>query len=240
MFVSLFMILLAFFILLNSIADIQQERKKKALQSLGGAFGHMPSGLSLFDSPTNAPNPPGPPLRVEEVEIRLVRQLRQIFTGLLGSGVDVRPAATGRGAVIEVDSPTVFSGTSTDLPQALADRIRRVADLIQAAQVDVSVRGYTNLRLRSSFRHALWVSGRRAQKVARLFLKRGVPMDRVRLEGLGDLRPAAAEFSEQGREKNERVQIRLQIMDDTSLKPLFPKGSLAPTIKGGAPNGQEG
>ncbi|MFA9461502.1 OmpA family protein [Thiohalorhabdus sp. Cl-TMA] len=238
MFVSLFMILLAFFILLNSIAKIQEERKKQAIESLGGAFGYMPSGLSLFDTASEAPNPPGPPLKPETEQDRLMDQLRRIFTGKLGAGVEVRPAATGNGALIEVGTPTVFSGTSTELPADLADRIRRMADLVSAANVEVIVRGYTNLRLQSDFRDALWVSGRRAQNVARLFRERGVPMERLRLEGRGDLRPAAEEYSEEGRRKNERVQIRLKIQEDSSLRPLFPEGDLAPSVEGGG-NGQE-
>ncbi|MFB6359078.1 MAG: flagellar motor protein MotB, partial [Thiohalorhabdaceae bacterium] len=62
MFVSLFMILLAFFILLNSIATIQEQRKKEALESLGGAFGQLPAGASLRDSNAGSPGGPSAPL----------------------------------------------------------------------------------------------------------------------------------------------------------------------------------
>ncbi|HKL76988.1 MAG TPA: OmpA family protein [Gammaproteobacteria bacterium] len=238
LFVSLFMILLAFFILLNSLAEIREERQKEAIKSIGGAFGKMPSGLSLYNRSQSTPNPPGPPLPRDEVENRLLQQTRSVFTGRLGSGAEVRPAATGNGAVIEMDSPTVFSGQSTNLPEELADRVRQVADMVQKAEVTVVVRGYTNLRVDSDFREALWVSGRRAQNVARLFLERGVPQERLRLEGLGDLKPAAQEYSSEGRQKNERVQIRLQIEEGASLRPMYPEGELAPSLKGGG-GGQE-
>ena len=44
--VSLFLILLTFFILLNSIAVIDEQKKLVAIGSLMGAFGSLPGGLS--------------------------------------------------------------------------------------------------------------------------------------------------------------------------------------------------
>jgi len=44
--VSLFLILLTFFILLNSIAVIDEHRSRVAIGSLIGAFGGLPGGLS--------------------------------------------------------------------------------------------------------------------------------------------------------------------------------------------------
>ncbi|MBW2681247.1 MAG: flagellar motor protein MotB, partial [Deltaproteobacteria bacterium] len=44
--VSLFLILLTFFILLNSIAVIDEHRSRMAIGSLIGAFGGLPGGLS--------------------------------------------------------------------------------------------------------------------------------------------------------------------------------------------------
>ena len=58
--VSLFLILLTFFILLNSIAVLDDRRVRLGLGSLLGAFGSLPGGLSALDTgesiiPASAP-----------------------------------------------------------------------------------------------------------------------------------------------------------------------------------------
>lgn len=231
LFVSLFMILLAFFILLNAIAEIQQERMENAVESVGGAFGRLPSGLSPLGGKSSGP--PGPPVQIEDLEPRIVRQVRDLFTGELGSGTKIRPSATGHGAVVEIESPSVFQGQGTELPKALADRIRRLGDMVRSSGVEVTVKGYTNLRLGTDLREAWFVSGRRAQNVVRLLHQRGVPLDRMRMKGVGDTRPQAAEYSEEGRRKNESVEIHLELDDKSDLKPLFEGGGLKAPITGG-------
>ena len=66
--VSLFMILLTFFILLNSIAVMDESRIRMALGSLMGAFGGLPGGLSPMASGDDIV-PPSAPLMEEDLTV---------------------------------------------------------------------------------------------------------------------------------------------------------------------------
>jgi chemotaxis protein MotB len=232
MFVSLFMILLAFFILLNSIASIHEERKKEALKSLGGAFGQLPRGTSLYDSRSGNPNPPAVPIRGDSAVTQLLSQVRNVFTGKMGQGVEVKSAPGGRGVMIRIEAPAVFPGDSTGLSAEFEARLRRVADLAKEAGTGVVVRGHTSLQVDKGLKEAWWISGRRAQNVLRVFHEAGVATEAMRMNGLGDLEPGAAETTAAGQRRNERVEILLKLEEESQPKPLFPGGEPAAPIAG--------
>jgi outer membrane protein OmpA-like peptidoglycan-associated protein len=54
------------------------------------------------------------------------------------------------------------------------------------------------------------LSLRRAEEVRDFLLSRGVPPDRVRVQGMGEYRPVASNASAEGRANNRRVEIILQ------------------------------
>jgi hypothetical protein len=66
--VSLFLILLTFFILLNSIAVIDEHRSRMAIGSLIGAFGGLPGGLSPLETGKSI-MPPSAPMVKEELTL---------------------------------------------------------------------------------------------------------------------------------------------------------------------------
>jgi len=237
LFVSLFMILLAFFILLNSIASIHEERKKEALQSLGGAFGQLPRGTSLRDSQSGSPSGPAAPIESEKTTSQLISQIRNLFTGKLGQGVEVKPAPGGKGVLIRIEAPTVFSGDATELPADLRARLQELAGLAKEAGTGVRVRGHTSLELDKGLEEAWWISGRRAQNVVRVFHEAGVAVADLRMSGVGDLQPVGSEATAASRRRNERVEILLRLKEESETGPLFPGGEPAGPITG-AGNGQ--
>jgi chemotaxis protein MotB len=241
MFVSLFMILLAFFILLNSLATIQEERKKEALKSLGGAFGQLPRGASLNQAKRGSPSSPAEPLESKQAASQLLAQIRNLFTGKMGKGVEVSPAPGGRGVLIRIEAPTTFGGNATALPAQLKERLQKLAGLAKEAGTGVVVRGHTSLQLDKSLEEAWWISGRRAQNVVRVFHQAGVPVSDVKMSGVGDLRPVGSEATAASRRRNERVEVLLKLEEESKLDPLFQGGDHAPPIRtsGGAGNGQE-
>ena len=230
MFVSLFMIMLAFFILLNSIAVITEERTKEAIKSIGGAFGHLSGGLSLYDSQQGNPQPSSP-IKAGDSQDQFLTKLQAKFTGKLGSGVEVTPAPGGKGALIRISAPDNFQGTSTDLPPDLAERLKEVAELAQEADAGVVVRGHTALRPGSDRAEAWWISGRRAQKVLKIFHGQGVDVKRLRMAGFGDEQPLGGEAIGEP-QRNERVEVTLKLNGEADPAPLYPGRELAPAITG--------
>ena len=55
-YVSLFLLLFVFFIVLVSISEVQRPRARAVIDSVDAAFGHLPSSLGLIEPP--APPPP--------------------------------------------------------------------------------------------------------------------------------------------------------------------------------------
>jgi chemotaxis protein MotB len=240
LFVSLFMIMLAFFILLNSIAVITDERKKEAIESLGGAFGFLKGGMSLYDSHQGNPQPTSP-IRTENSRGQFSNKVRELFTGKLGAGVEVTPAPGGKGANVRIKGPGVFQGDSTDLPPQLAQRLRRLAELARESDAGVVVRGHTGLSPDATVEEAWWVSGRRAQNVLKVFHEAGVDVEGMKMGGFGDSQPTGSEATPQGRKRNERVEISLKLDEEAEPEPLFPGNELAPSIAGQqGGNGGEG
>ena len=66
--VSLFLILLTFFILLNSIAILDERKVRVAIGSLIGAFGSLPGGLSPMKSGESI-MPPTSPMMQREMDV---------------------------------------------------------------------------------------------------------------------------------------------------------------------------
>lgn len=56
------------------------------------------------------------------------------------------------------------------------------------------------------------LSRRRAQSVKQFLLSKGVPAKRVVLNGYGESRPVASNYTESGRAANRRVSVRLNMM----------------------------
>ena len=71
MVISLFILLFAYFIVLNSIAVIDEKHELEALGSLIGSFGVLPGGLSPIKGEGESIVPPQPP--VAPLEGPLVR-----------------------------------------------------------------------------------------------------------------------------------------------------------------------
>ena len=237
LFVSLFMIMLAFFILLNSIAVIKEDKTKKAMKSVGGAFGQLPGGRSVTgkEGEAQAPNAPIPS---DNPQQKMIRQLRRVFTGKLGKGAEVGPAPTGNGALVAIDGESNFTGDGTELPAGMRERLQQLTAIAQESDASVRIDGHTSLRQQTSWEDALWVSGRRAQNVAKVMNEAGMPANKIRLTGAGDLQPRAREYDADARGRNERVDIHLKIEEDTKIGPIFPEGEEAPVIRG-AGGGEE-
>ena len=84
--VSLFLILLTFFILLNSIAVIDENKKRVALGSLLGSFGQLPGGKSPFGGGRNILPPEAPLLDeslTKEEALEIYLQIRDLVAGRL-------------------------------------------------------------------------------------------------------------------------------------------------------------
>ncbi len=118
-------------------------------------------------------------------------------------------------AVIENDDSILF--------------LKRIAMIIQEFPntIEVSVRGHTDNvppSAASIFRDNWELSSARGISVLKLLVDNGVDTTRIHAAGFGEFKPIASNATEEGREKNRRVDIHFMSMkqsDESKIKSLL-------------------
>ncbi|MCS4292949.1 type VI secretion system protein ImpK [Comamonas sp. BIGb0152] len=102
------------------------------------------------------------------------------------------------------------SGSSNVLP-AYLPVLQRVADALAAEPGSVMVSGYTdNQPIRTArYPSNYELSKDRAEQVAHFLRQRGVQVQRIRAQGLGEAQPVADNKTAEGRARNRRVEVVL-------------------------------
>jgi chemotaxis protein MotB len=204
--VSLFIILLAFFILLNAIAVVDEQRQRQALGSLLESFAGLSGGFSFLErkqSPSALPPFPAPAGRVD-------------FTPLLETAEhlnqQVRIRSTQRGAVVSLPADGLFQGPGVQIRPAAHPLLARLADLILKSEAPVEVSGHSDNSPADPTQGGspMALSARRALGVLRFLVDRGgVPAERITAYGRGPHQPLAANTTREGRALNRRVDVLL-------------------------------
>ena len=212
LFTSLSVILLAFFILLNSMAVPDEQRRAQAYGSLGDAFG-------LFDEGEESIAPPASDLIDSQIQRggadagdveQLAAQFSRRITELGGiAGVEVQ---RGRDDwTVRLAGELLYTPGDDGLT---AEGRRRLQDLVPALRDfpgAVRVAGHSD---------ATWVdvetvgpwrgSAERAVDVMRyLHESGGVPRERLTAVGYGPYWPLGDNDTEEGRRRNRRIEIIL-------------------------------
>ena len=122
------------------------------------------------------------------------------------------PGATvqrvGEGIVVTFDSGLLFPFNSTDLLPAGQDNLRNLAASLQAnPETEVLIVGHTDAVGSDSYNQNL--SEQRASSAASILASNGIPRDRIRTSGRGELEPIAENETEAGRQQNRRVEVAI-------------------------------
>lgn len=112
---------------------------------------------------------------------------------------------TDRGMVMTLSDVLFDTGRATLKPGATRDLDRLAQALKDNPNTRVKIEGFTDSVGSASYNQAL--SERRAQAVSDALQMRGVPLDRVQVEGLGKEFPVASNDTPVGRQQNRRVEI---------------------------------
>lgn len=204
MLTSLMMILLAFFIMLSTIAEVDQRRKRMALGSLMGSFGIMPSGRGTDAKGECAPssNPLMPGVRKES----FIRAMGALFQGVSAEG-KVRIFMRDGKVVVSFRSDVLFpSGVTEVSPQAFS-LLDKLAVAIRTLGEPVRIEGHTD-SVPGRYPLANWrLSTRRAVAVLR-YLREGCDLqpDLLAAAGYADTRPADGAARADG-SRHRRVEV---------------------------------
>jgi len=192
--VSLFLILLTFFILLNSIAVLDDNRTRMALGSLIGAFGGLPGGLSPLATGESI-LPPTAPMLDEELSMEQLLEYmnRNSATPM---GFKVTPVKDGK--KITINEKNLFTKDRSRINPSPGLFLDRLGRLIKRGDFPVDVVGHTDAASPQikGYQSNWELSTHMALKVLKYFVSEyQIAPERLTAYGSGSYRPIASNES---------------------------------------------
>jgi len=221
--VSLFLILLTFFILLNSIAVLDDNRTRLAIGSLIGAFGGLPGGLSPMESGKSV-LPPSAPMIVEELTIaQLMSYVKRDLKKLTG---DFKLETIGDEQKIIINESGLFMENGLKLKPSIQPLLDKLGQIINKGSFPVEIAGYTDniIHTEKGYKSNWEMSAIMAIKVLKYFVSQcGVFPSRLTAYGRGSNNPVTSNESIKSRAQNRRVEIDLKYKAPEYIKRIFEK-----------------
>ena len=219
--VSLFLILLTFFILLNSIAVIDEHRSRMAIGSLIGAFGGLPGGLSPLETGKSI-MPPSAPMIEEELTLeRLLSYMKNETTTWPG---DIRVEKVGEKLMISINEKVLFNEDRSKFNPSILPVLDKLCGIINKGDYPVEIVGHTdNMQIGEKGYESNWeLSALMALQLTRYLISEGsVSPKRLNPYGAGSFRPTSSNSTRQSRSQNRRVEIMLNYKAPTYIKRIF-------------------
>ncbi len=212
-FADLVTLLLTFFVLLLSMANMEEVKFAEASASIRSAFGaHSLPAPSKFSIPVI----PSPPIsKFSPIQNEMASKIyKQIQSQLKSDKIpdDVELIKRGNDTIILRISDSILfkKGTATVSPTAYPT-LRSLADIIRPLPMGLRIEGHTDNTPISDRKISNWnLSVERAVSVMR-FLKKSdlMPLDRMAAIGYGPDRPLVPNTTEENKAKNRRVDFVL-------------------------------
>jgi len=219
LFLELMMQMLAFFILLTSIAVIVDEKRLAAIGSFAGTFSPLPDGANLSDGT-------GPSMPAREIvdgtqaPKRTAKELTDISRELgLGDAVHALPLDEDK-VRVRFPENIVFATGQVSISRAMYPLMDKLAEVFTKPEViEIRIEGHTDdTPTRGSRYPSNWeLSAARAMSLFHALSSRGVPNGRMIAAGMGDKHPIPGEPA-----MSRRVEIVLKFRPVT-VKPTSPE-----------------
>ena len=188
LFLELMMQMLAFFILLTSIAVIVDERRLAAIGSLAGTFSPLPEGANL----TQGEGPSMPARDIvdgNKAPRRTAKELTEISREL-GHGDAVNALPLDQDSVrVRFPETIAFATGQIAISQAMYPLMDKLAEVFSRPEViEIRIEGHTDdTPVRGSTYPSNWeLSAARAMSLFHAFAERGVPNGIMIAAGMGD------------------------------------------------------
>lgn len=204
--VSLFLIILTFFVLLCSIAVLDEEKIRVAIGSLIGSFGSLPKGLSPLSTGKSIA-PLSAPIMEEDSGIEQIMAWidRETMAKL-------KIERMGGRHVITVEEEMLFEADSHTLKASSFSLLNQLAGFIGSGDFPVEIIGHTDSTpARVKGYGSNWeLSTLRALSILRYFVEQGrIDASRLLAYGAGGEQPLLPNATRESRQKNKRVEIVL-------------------------------
>ena len=202
--ISLFLILLTFFILLNSIAVKDERKMRDAVGSLAGSFGSFKGG-SYSMKTGSSKLPASPPVAAQEAN------LEKLITGMDGKINEQTDLKTNKDReILTIGEKALFDQNRHTLKPGSFVLLKKLGDFINQGEYPVEIVGHTdNLDAEEKgYRSNRELSSLMAIQVQKYFIEEcKVRADRITACGYGSERPVLSNDTPESMEKNRRIEI---------------------------------
>lgn len=199
-------LLLAFFVMLVAMSEVEVQKFEEALSYFHGHTGMLQNEMALVAGPTT-------PASMENEAVQQADRYEELLEKLSEAGLDelVEISLTAQGLHLTMADSVMFaSGTAALLPDAELALVA-LAAVLDADVQGVVVEGHTDsVPIETAAFPSNWeLSTGRAAAVVRFLLARegALPPDRYQAAGYAEHRPRASNATAEGRARNRRVSI---------------------------------
>ena len=223
--VSLFLILLTFFILLNSMAVMDELKMRLAWGSLMGAFGGLPGGLSPLATGDDL-LPPSAPMVQEQLTVEQLKALMQGFESAVVDEIKVHNIEEG--ALVSINEKDLFTKDGAGINPAMRPFLSKLGGIVKKGDFPVEIVGHTDAGMPQEKRHkSNWeLSALSALRVLKHFVSESkVAPRRLTAFGQSSYHPIASNETVRSRAANRRVEITLRYKAPDYVKRIFKKQS---------------
>ncbi len=210
LYTSLMILLLAFFIMLNSISKVEEAKVEAAYASLLSTFGFTPGGLSPLRSrlrkAASRLSPPITRLQQDYLSLKgLVKEhhLEKQVTMLRSKGI----------RTISISALVLFAPNSVEISPGGRAFLGEVAKVLASGSYPLSLYGHTDNGEPPAGSDNWQLSGERAVAVARVLEAGGVARRRLAAFGFAHYKPMYSNRDPQRRLRNNRVDLILDARD---------------------------
>ena len=165
--------------------------------------------------PVDAPPPVGEPPGVQQSpDAQSAEQDMLAALAAAGVGTDVELTSRSGGFQLEIGETVLFDLGSADLTNEGRAILRSISAVLVAQDANISVEGHTDSVPISSRQFPTnWeLSTQRATTVVRHLLAAGIPNARLKAVGYADTRPRESNATAQGRARNRRVDLVIDLV----------------------------
>ena len=210
---DLMSLLLCFFVLLLSFSETDKATYKEVAGSMSEAFG-IQRKVIVFDSPKGekiiAKN-----FDQEAISIEISKKFKKEIENLfLEKNKLIQVEINKRKVSVRLMGETTFDSGKADIKEQMIPLLKKIGSILKETKGDIIIAGHTdNVPVKGGqYKSNLRLSAARAASVAEFLIgKASVDPWRISTMGFGKHRPLHPNNTLEGRQKNRRVEITIDV-----------------------------
>ena len=178
-----------FFAALYALSSVDKAKMEQFSGSLNETFKVIEKPIPLIDTQKTV----------------LMEDIKKVTGDLQGISVKNEP----RGVVVTFSDSVLYASGSAELKPEIFPVLEKLSKLLSSVPGKVEIEGHTdNVPISSSKYSSNWeLSTARAASMLHFFIQKGIDPAKYSIAGYAEFRPLESNATEEGRQKNRRVEI---------------------------------